>query len=148
MLLGPRPAGNGSSQGHPTCTNETECPVLFQQRQLFLIYDLKYLNRLFGKSAHQEAALMWHLFLPLYHIPWGLILPVALLLPEPTPVFQLTCSRWAAEWGGHWQKQMCLFTGDKNAALVQMATPQGVLRSLTLLSHYTDLHIAGRTFFL
>lgn len=36
----------------------------------------------------------------------------------------------------------------QNAALVQMATPQGMWRSLTLLSHYTDPHIAGRTFFL
>lgn len=56
-------------------------------------------------------------------VPWGLILPVSPLLPEPTLAFQLTCSRWAAQWGGHWHRQMCLFTGDKTLCCCRWQCP-------------------------
>lgn len=41
---------------------------------------------------------MWYCCLPLCCVPWDLILCVSPLLPEPMPAFQLTCSRWAAQW--------------------------------------------------
>lgn len=56
--------------------------------------------------------------------------------PEPMPVFQLTCSRWAAQWGGHWQRQMCLFTGDKTLLWCRWQRP-GVHGALWHCCHTT-----------
>lgn len=64
---------------------------------------------------------MWHCLL--CRVPWGLILSVSPLLPEPMLAFQLTCSRWAAQWGGHWHRQMCLFTGDKTLCCCRWQCP-------------------------
>lgn len=37
--------------------------------------------------------------------------------------------------GGHWQRQMCLFSGDENVVLSQMAVPWSKWQPLTLLPH-------------
>lgn len=39
-----------------------------------------------------------HGLLPLCQLPWGLVFPARPLLPLPRLAFQLTCSRWAAQW--------------------------------------------------
>lgn len=69
------------------------------------------------------------------HLPRGLISPARPCLTRAQACLPAHLLQMGGTVGGHWQRQMCLFSGDENVVLSQMAVPWSKWQPLTLLLH-------------